>query len=270
MTTEIIADASLNHLGDKRLIEAMIRAAKDAGIDAIKFQSWRADKLRKDYPDYQYHYQRHKSTELTHDHHLFIIETCKDYGIDWLTSTFDFETTEYLASIGLKRIKVASPDANNWPLLDKCFALFEHVIISTGMHTRKELELLIDYLYAKRKERFTLLHCTSIYPTSPEHLNLNTMRHYQELGFRAGLSDHTIGTSAGKLAISWGADILEKHFTLNRFMPGVFQEMAGLVEEFRELVEWRDGVEKMKGSVFNKLTQEQLERRKQYIGKWNG
>lgn len=265
--TKIVADFSLNHLGDQRLIEAMIKTAKECGVDAVKFQSWRAEKLRKDYPHYQYHYDRHLKTQLNDDDYKFIIKTAKDYGIEWFTSVFDIDMVDYLADLGLKTIKIASPDANSWGLLEKCLSVFDHVIISTGMHTKEELEKLIEFLIG-RQQKITLMHCTSIYPTPLECLNLNTMMFYMRLGFDAGLSDHTMGTDAGKQAISLGAKILEKHFTLSRSMPGMFQEMAATPEELKELVEWKQKTYQMMGHVFNKLSKEQLNRRAEYIGKW--
>jgi len=267
----ILADCCCNHMGDRRIMEAMIKAAAGAGVDIVKFQSFRADKLRKDWPDYENAYQYYKRHELSESNHHFLMEKCKENNIEFLTTVFDLETVDFLAGLGLKQVKIASPDANNWPLIDKCLEKFDRVFISTGMHTDADIGLLkkhirYDIQAYNPDNKVVLFHCISAYPTSLDKVNMECLRTYMLNGF----SDHTLGTDAAKLAIALGADYIEKHLTLNRTLPGNDQAMSATVEEFREICEWRDKVKVMMGSGVRELSSEELADRDKYRGRWSG
>ncbi len=264
--TRIIADACCNHMGDRRIMEAMIRAAAGAGVDIVKFQSFRADKLRKDWPDYDNAHAYYKAHELSESDHIWLMEKCREYGVSFLTTAFDLDTVDMLADLGLKQVKIASPDCNNWALIDKCLEVFEKVFISTGMHAREEIVQLVGRIRAKKKiNNVSIFYCVSSYPAHPEVLFLGNMNI-----FYSGFSDHTLGTDAAKLAIALGADYVEKHLTLNRNLPGKDQAFAGTVEEFREICQWRDKVKAMMGSGVRELSPEELANREKYIGRWSG
>jgi len=258
----LIADIGANHCGDRKLMEKMVKTAAKIGIDVCKFQSWRADKLRKDWPDYENAYKYYKERELSEDDHVFLMETCEKHGIEFLTTVFDLDTVDFLASLGLRRIKIASPDANSWRLIDKCMVNFDHVIISLGMHTPEEVGQLAEFL-GDRRDRVTVMHCVSLYPTPPDKLNMIRLAALMQVFPSVGFSDHTLGTDAGKLALCLGVSALEKHFTLDRHLPGKDQEMSALPREFKELVEWREKVRQMMYNPGN----HDLGARK-YIGRW--
>ena len=234
-------------MGDMRIAEAMIVAAAKAGVDIIKTQSFHAERLNPQWEDYENAKKRYTNLQLTRENHLHLMEVCKRNGVEYLSTAFDCDAADMLADLGLKMVKIASPDANNWELIEKCVARFASVIISTGIHTHDEVNLLIDYLRAHHPWRWiTLLHCVSEYPTSLGSVsmdNMLTLRRKWAPG--AGFSDHTLGTEAGKLAIALGADYLEKHFTLSNHLPGKDQEISGTPEEFAELVRWRNLVDTM-------------------------
>ena len=252
-------------MGDLTIAKALIEAAADAGVDFVKFQSWRAEKLRKDFPDYAFHYNRHKKTELTDEDHHQLIEWCEEAGVTFLTTCFDLDRVEFLASLGLKTIKVASPDCGSRGLLEKLICYFDHLVISTGMSTEDEILKMMGIV---RGHRVTILHCVSEYPTPLHRVNLKRMTWIQEQGFSAGFSDHSLGTEAGRLAIAMGAEILEKHFTLSRKLPGHDQAMSTNPEEFAELVQWTKLAEEMKGDGKHELTPQESELRTIYRGKW--
>jgi N,N'-diacetyllegionaminate synthase len=258
--TRIIADCCCNHMGDRRIMEAMIKAAAGAGVDIVKFQSFRANKLRRDYPNYEQERAYYAAHELSMMDHSWLMDKCKEYGVEFLTTVFDVDTVDFLADLGLKQVKIASPDCNNWALIDKCLKRFKRLIVSTGLHTEEEIKKAY-FKYAGVDVAW--LKCVSKYPAELSDLHMGDRLLY-------GLSDHTLGTDAAKLAISLGADYVEKHFTLNRNLPGKDQAFAGTVEEFKEICQWRNKVKAMMGSGVRELTEQELENRKKYIGRWSG
>ena len=245
----------------------MIRAAAEAGVDTIKFQSFTAGRLSKDYPNYHEAFRYYRAHELSADDHLWLLDECGQCGIGFLTTAFDVQTVGFLASIGVKEVKIASPDANNWPLIDKCLEKFDRVVISTGMHTADEIERLIAYVAPSRK--VTLLHCVSLYPTPLEAVNMEMLRLYKSVeGIDVGFSDHTLGLDAAKLAIAFGAAVLERHYTLSRHLPGKDHFFSSTPEEFKELVDWRNRVRAMVGDGRRELGPEELRNRELYQGRW--
>jgi len=257
----VIADIGANHMGNMDVAASMIRAAASVGIDICKFQSWRSSKLRKDWPDYDKAYQYYKRHELSEDDHRFLMDECAKNGVEFLTSVFDLDTIDFLATLGMKRIKIPSPDANSWTLIDRCLDSFDEVLISTGMSTDEEFARLLDYIATKRMQYKTvIMHCVSEYPAPA--VNMGRIPYLKRCGFRAGYSDHTEGTDAAKLAIGMGTEFVERHFTLSRFLPGKDQAMSGTIEEFKEICSWRDRVQ-----ATMRLSKVEPKSR-HYIGKW--
>lgn len=261
---KLIADIGANHCGNRELMNKMIQQAVTVGVDCVKFQSWRADKLRKDWPDYENAYHYYKKHELSEADHRFLIKQCRKYGVEFLTTVFDLETVDFLCGLGLDRVKIASPDANNWALIDKCLATFGHVLISTGMHSPEEVADLAEHLHGV-EDKVTILHCVSLYPAPLDKLNMIRLASLMRVFPSVGFSDHTTGTDAGKLALCLGVACLEKHFTSDRSLPGKDQEMSATIDEFRELAEWR---EKIKRMMYNPGFHDKGARN--YIGKWDG
>lgn len=264
--TKIVAECCNNHMGDRRVMETMIKALADVGVDAAKFQSFRAHKLRHDYPDYEREYAYYKSHELSVEDHAFLMDRCEHYGIEFITTVFDLDFVDTLRNLGLKTVKIASPDANSWRLIDKCLANFDRVLISTGMHTVDEKLALEKHIWLKNSPaKTTMLHCVSGYPVALADVNMEKIN-LNLLG--RGYSDHTQGTDAGKLAIALGADVLECHFTLNPYLPGRDQAFAKTVDDMRELVEWNRTVALMMGKYNAPLTEQELANKAKYCGRW--
>ena len=265
MKTKIIAEFTSNHLGDPRVITSMIDEAKKVGCDVVKFQSWQASQLRKDFADYDATFKRHKSAELSDEQHVAIVKECQEKGVEFLTTCFDINRVDFLASLGVPTIKVASPDATSWALIEKLASKFKTLIISTGLITTAELEELMKRVDSKQ---VVLLHCISLYPTPPEHVNLARMEWIREHGFRVGFSDHTEGSEAAILAIARGAEYIEKHFTLSKALPGKDQQMSATPDVFREICRWRDLIPTMMGQPVRTLTETEEKIRNIYVGKW--
>mgnify|MGYP001161299145 CR=1 FL=1 len=263
--TKIIADLTSNHLGDMEVIEAMIHCLSEHKIDFIKIQSWRADMLRKDYPDYQSNYNYYEKHQLSDDDHYRVLELCKKYEIQFLTTCFNINRIDFLSSLGINTIKVASSDFGSYRMISKLLDKFESLIISAGASTKEELEKTIDLCKGRD---VTFLHCVSTYPCPLNEVNMERMLYLRERGLKVGYSDHTLGTEASKYAICLGAKYVEKHFTLNRYLPGRDQKMSSTIDEMSELLEWSHLVNSMRGSEEPELSASQLTFRKNYIAKW--
>jgi N,N'-diacetyllegionaminate synthase len=263
--TTIIADVSSNHMGDINLAKTMIEIAAKAGVDTVKFQSWKADSLRKDFPDYEATYARHRKTQLSDEDHKTLIDHCRAKGVEFLTTCFDLSRVDFLASLGLKRIKVASPDCGSERLLKALMKKFPSLIVSTGMTPEEDVRKAVEIT---RGHDVVFLHCVSLYPTPLDKANLRRMDWLKNMGVRVGLSDHSLGTQASKVAIARGAEIIEKHYTLSRQLPGKDQAMSMQPDEFAELCKFRDEVALMEGVETPPLSEEEQRLRGIYVGKW--
>ena len=261
----LIAEFGSNHLGDIDLTRRMIDAAANARIDVVKFQSWQADRLITTYPDYARMMEWYKKTELSDEKHRILKKACEEAGVEFLTSVFDLDRVPFLATLGLKRIKIASPDCGSTALLKAVKDRFPEILISTGMSTDAEVEAAAKTM---GQHPFTLLHCVSQYPTPLEMVNLSRMDWLATLCPSVGFSDHTMGATAAKMAIAHGARYIEKHFTLDQTLPGPDQKMSSPPEVFREIADWRDQWETCRGQAHRPLTDAEEALRKKYIGKW--
>jgi N,N'-diacetyllegionaminate synthase len=235
MRTVIIAEAGVNHNGDIDKAFKLIDVAIEAGVDYVKFQTFKADKLAsKDAEKASYQkentkdgvesqHQMLRKLELSHENHVELISYCKSKGISFLSTAFDVDSLRYLADIGIQIVKVPSGEITNLPYLEVAAKLFSKVIISTGMCTVEEIERAVD-IFEKSgisKNNITVLHCNTEYPTPMTDVNLKAMLHLGKvLGTPIGYSDHTMGIEVPIAAVALGAVIIEKHFTLDRNLPG--------------------------------------------------
>lgn len=224
--TTIIADFCSNHLGNRKIMEQGIRLAAEAGVDYIKFQSFEADKLNKNWPDFENSYQYYKSLELSECDHAFIISKCKEYGIRPLFTAFTLGQAKMLHSFGLPVVKIASPDAENESLIQYCTENFGNVIISCGMVSERRAHELLKY--------HTALYCVSRYPCPKEDID------YEKMALFDGFSDHTIGITAAKKAVDMGMGYVERHYTLGKYLPGNDHKFSSTPDEFKELIDYRN------------------------------
>jgi N,N'-diacetyllegionaminate synthase len=231
--TIIIAEAGVNHNGSISNAYKLIDAAKAAGVDYVKFQTFKADNLvSKSAPkaEYQIHntanesdtqYEMLKNLELSEKQHEALIAYCKEVDINFFSTAFDLESLQYLKNIGLNLVKIPSGEITNLPYLRKAAELFSRIILSTGMSNLSDIEAAINVFKLKGIDDITILHCNTEYPTPMKDVNLLAMINIKEqFKFNIGYSDHTLGIEVPIAAVALGATIIEKHFTLDRTMDG--------------------------------------------------
>lgn len=252
-------------MGDLDLARAMVDAAAEAGCDTVKFQSWRPEKLVCSFPDYEAAVARHSKTCLTDSAHVELVAYCKKKGVNFLTTCFDVDRIDFLASLGLEEIKVPSPDCASIRMIKLLMDKFSRLIISTGMTEEAEVLRTIE---ATRGHDVVFLHCVSLYPVPRRRVNMARMGWLRDQRVRVGLSDHTLGIEAAMLAIAQDAEIVEKHFTLSRKLPGKDQAISGEPAEFRALADWIATVEEMTGESRPSLSEEEVRLKGIYVGKW--
>lgn len=258
MKTLIIAEAGVNHNGDIFKAKQLIDVAALAGVDYVKFQTFKADKLvtksaqKAEYQNKNTEYggsqfEMLKKLELSQEAHHELIDYCKQRNIEFLSTGFDFVSLEFLYKIGITLAKIPSGEVTNYPYLKKVAELFEKVILSTGMSDIQEIKDAIAVLtkYGVSKENITVLHCNTEYPTPMEDVNLRAMFHLQnELGVAVGYSDHTLCIEVPVAAVALGATVIEKHFTLDKNLPGPDHRASLEPEELKVMVDAIRNIEK--------------------------
>jgi N,N'-diacetyllegionaminate synthase len=259
--TKIIAEVASNHGGDIKLAKEFVRIAADTGADYVKFQSWQASKLSKDDPQYDWF----KQSELTDEAHYELLEECKKRKINFLTTVFDTERINFLKDLGIDEIKVASPDLSSYRMLHELKGNFPHIIVSTGMHYKKEIEKAADILTGSN---FTFMHCVSLYPTPPDKVNLAGMQWLRKFTQSVGYSDHTIGTEVVKLAITQGASYIEKHFCLGKYGPGRVMQWDATPEQMEEIITYAETVHTIFGEDTDDLSEEEKKARQRFVGRF--
>lgn len=262
MKTLIIAEAGVNHNGDEALALALVDRAADCGADIVKFQTFKADKLvRKGAAKAEYQQRttgggdQHsmlRSLELSDDLHRKLLERCAARGIEFMSTAFDEDSADFLVGLGMGRLKIPSGELTNHPFLAHLAAKNLPIILSTGMSTLDEVREATAVIAAERARRgfsaplgemLTILHCTSNYPTRLEDVNLRVIPMLIEtLGLPVGYSDHTEGILIPVAAVAAGAVVIEKHFTLDRGLPGPDHtasiepgELAEMVDRVRQV-----------------------------------
>lgn len=282
----IIAEAGVNHNGSLELARKLVDAAFAAGADAVKFQTFKTENLlRKDAPKAEYQmretdknetqYEMLKKLELDENMHESLINYCREKGIQFLSTPFDHESLNLLTDkFDLPYIKIPSGELTNGPLLLKAAQTDKPIILSTGMSSLGEIELALAVLafgylnqqdspslFAFKKayisneghkalqNKVVLLHCTTEYPTLYEDVNLRAMDTLKSaFGLPVGYSDHTLGISVPIAAVARGAKVIEKHFTLDRTLPGPDHQASLQPEELAMMVRCIREVERSLGS----------------------
>ncbi|HEY4194369.1 MAG TPA: N-acetylneuraminate synthase, partial [Mucilaginibacter sp.] len=231
--TIVIAEAGVNHNGDINIAKKLIDAAADAGVDYVKFQTFKASKLvsknaRK--AEYQNsntgnstesQWEMLQKLELSEADHFVLLDYCRAKNIRFFSTAFDLDSLDFLKRLGLTLFKIPSGEITNLPYLEKVASLAEEIIISTGMSTMDEIGDAISVLKKISAAKITVLHCNTEYPTPFNDVNLlamNTIK--QKFDVAIGYSDHTRGIEVPVAAVALGATIIEKHFTLDNTLPG--------------------------------------------------
>ena len=242
----IIAEAGVNHNGDPGRAREMVAAAAEAGADYIKFQGFRADEIvTADAETAAYQaantgvrnqHELLRALEIPLDEMAVLAEECRSRAIRFLCTPFDVSITGDLVDMGMDRIKVASGELTNAPALARFAGFGLPVILSTGMATLDEVGAAVAALRGGADD-ITLLHCTSLYPAPPDTLNLRAMTTLAErFGLPVGYSDHSLDDYAAIAATAFGATVIEKHFTLDRNLPGPDHRASLEPDELASLV----------------------------------
>ncbi|EQA46990.1 NeuB family protein [Leptospira broomii serovar Hurstbridge str. 5399] len=218
----LIAEIGLNHNADSEIGKRSIQAAKKSGANAVKFQSYRTqDFLDVSNSKAKVLVDIFKQYELSEALHREFKKTAEDEGLFFFSTPLDSKSVDLLVSLGVNAIKIASGDIVNKGLLEKCASTRLPIFLSTGAAEGFEVLRALEFLEHQGVKDLLLFHCVSLYPTPPEKANLRTLFYYRHLfPGPLGFSDHTGGTLAGALAVSMGATALEKHFTLDKSLPG--------------------------------------------------
>lgn len=245
----IIAEAGVNHNGSIEMAKQLIDAAAVAGVDYVKFQTFKAEKLvTKEAKQAEYQqrnakgnsqYAMLKKLELSEAQHEELIAYCMEKGVKFLSTAFDMESIEYLHSLHLGLWKIPSGEITNYPYLKAIAQFGEPVILSTGMCEIEDVQNAVDVLckHGLKKEQITLLHCNTEYPTPMQDVNLRAMQQMREMfGVAVGYSDHTPGIEVPIAAVALGAEVIEKHFTLDRTMPGPDHKASLEPQELKAMV----------------------------------
>lgn len=272
--TTIIAEAGVNHNGSLERALALVDAAALAGADYVKFQTFRADKLvtgsarRADYQranmgggndDSQLAMLR--GLQLEADDFAALAARCAEQGIGFMSTPFDFDSIVVLSAIGQDYWKIPSGEITNTPYLEAIASLHRPVIMSTGMSTLDEVRRAVDTLTASglTRDMITLLHCTTMYPTPFADVNLRAMEALRSLGCAAvGYSDHTPGTAIAVAAVALGASVIEKHFTLDRNLPGPDHKASLEPDELARMVSDIRATEVALGTPVKRPTQAEI------------
>lgn len=248
----IIAEAGVNHNGSIETAKKMIDKAVEADVDIIKFQTFKSEKLVSKSAQ-QAEYQKKnigsstdnsqlnmlKKLELSHSDHQELIEYCNQKGIKFFSTAFDLESVDYLHSLNIGLWKIPSGEITNYPYLKKIAQFGEPVILSTGMCEMKDIEAALKVLTDNglSKDKISILHCNTEYPTPFKDVNLLAMNELKErFGVRVGYSDHTKGIEVPIAAVALGAEIIEKHFTLDRNMEGPDHKASLEPDELKAMV----------------------------------
>lgn len=247
----IIAEAGVNHNGSLELAKQLIDKAVEAGVDIIKFQTFKSEKLVSKKARQAEYQQRNigkkdegqlamlKKLELSQSDHEELISYCNEKGIRFFSTAFDIDSIEYLHSLNMGLWKIPSGEITNYPYLRKIAQYKEPIILSTGMCELNDVEVALNVLleFGVKKEQITILHCNTEYPTPFEDVNLKAMLEIGEkFGVQIGYSDHTKGIEVPIAAVALGATVIEKHFTLDKNMEGPDHKASIEPEELKVMV----------------------------------
>ena len=256
----IIAEAGVNHNGDLKIAKEMVGVAKNAGVDAIKFQTFVTENLvtrNAQTAEYQKHntgkqetqFEMLKRLELSYDNYKELKELCSETGIEFLSTPFDIESIKMLERLDIDKFKVPSGEITNYPYLVQIAQTGKPIIMSSGMCTWSEIADAVQVLRDHGTTDLSLLHCTTEYPAPYNEVNLKVINAMQDqFGVKVGYSDHTQGIEVAVAAVAMGAEIIEKHFTLSREMEGPDHKASLEPQELKSMVQAIRNVEMAIGS----------------------
>lgn len=260
---QIIAEAGVNHNGSLEIAKQLIDKAVEAGVDIIKFQTFKSEKLVSKAARQAEYQQRNigkndegqlamlKKLELSQTDHEELISYCHERGIRFFSTAFDMDSIDYLHSLNMGLWKIPSGEITNYPYLRKIAHFNEPVILSTGMCELSDIEAAMNVLleFGVKKEQITILHCNTEYPTPFGDVNLKAMIEIgEQFGVQIGYSDHTKGIEVPIAAVALGATVIEKHFTLDKNMEGPDHKASLEPDELKAMVSAIRNIEQALGT----------------------
>ena len=260
MSVLIIAEAGVNHNGSLSLAKNLADKAKEAGADYVKYQTFNPSNMVSKYAakaEYQKQTTDSKQSQLdmleelmlSYDEFVELKEYCGQIGIGFLSTSFDLDSTEFLARLGCEIWKIPSGEVTNYPYLVDIARKHQPIILSTGMCDEEDIAAAIEVLKSNGAGKISLLHCTTEYPTPFEDVNLKAMCTMRDIfGLEVGYSDHTRGIEVPIAAVAMGAKIIEKHFTLDKNMKGPDHKASLEPDELKQMVDSIRNIEKALGS----------------------
>ncbi|WP_421813322.1 N-acetylneuraminate synthase family protein [Flagellimonas sp.] len=274
----IIAEIGANHNGDMELAKEMIISAKEAGADCVKFQSWTPKSLiaKEEYERNQVYNdskKKHfgsleemvKKYALTNEQHKELNNFCDDNQITFASSPFSKAEARLLNDLDVPFFKIASMDINYLDFIQEVAAYQKPMIISTGMADLSEIQRAVDACLKVGNERIILLHCISIYPPKYQDIHLNNITMLQKaFGLPVGFSDHTIGVSIPLASVALGSCLIEKHFTIDKYLPGWDHEISADPSEMKTICSESKNIVNSLGSFERTVSEAELEKRKKF------
>jgi len=265
----LIAEIGWNHMGNMKLAKKMILEAKQNGADFAKFQTWSVDNLKDGSWNIDGRRQIYEKAQLTEKQHEILKNYCKTNKINFLTSVFNEKDLKWLSKISNYAIKIPSHEIYNIKLIEESLKKFKYVIISTGAAKWKEI-LKIHKLIVKTKKQnnVCVLHCVSTYPCKYENANLPRINSLKKLFKNVGYSGHCEGIFDAVASVNYGIKVIEKHFTLDKNLPGRDNKFAILPKEIKALSKYLSSNLSMQQEKGKDLQKSELDTYKNYRGRW--
>ncbi len=243
--TYVIAEGGLNHNGQIKIAKQLIETAKDCGADAIKFQTYKTENFVRTTNQY---FDVFKNAELSFNQFEELYDFSKSVGITFFSTPFDIESSNFLNTLGVPCFKIASSDLTNLPLIQNIAKMQKPMIISSGLATLNEIKNAVDCCLFEGNKKLSLLHCVANYPAQPNEVNMNVISNMKKLfNFPIGYSDNGESSLVDIVAVSMGANIIEKHFTLDRNLEGPDHAFSIEPDGLKLLISQIHEIDQMKG-----------------------
>jgi len=257
--TYVIAEGGLNHNGDIKIAKQLIEKALECGADAIKFQTYKTENFVRTSNQY---FDVFKKAELTFEQFEELNDFSKSLDITFFSTPFDVESAEFLNNLNIPCFKIASSDLTNLPLIENIAKMNKPMIISSGLATMKEIEDAVNCCMYEGNKKVAVLHCVANYPTKPSEVNMNVLSDMKKkFDFPIGYSDNGESTLVDIVAVSMGANIIEKHFTLDKKMVGPDHSFSIEPNGLKLLISQINEIDQMKGDGIKTPQQSEIENR---------
>ena len=269
--TKIIAEIGWNHMGNMELAEKMISEAKNSGADYAKFQTWSVKNLKSGSWDKDGRREVYEKAQLTHEKHLELINICKKYDINFLTSVFNSNDVEFVSTL-INSVKIPSSEMNNKELIQSIIKYFKpldnhHIFISTGSSLFSEILNVIE-IFKKNNMNFSILHCVSSYPCPYDKCNLDRINELKKYHTSTGYSGHCQGIFDAIASLEYDIDVIEKHFTIDNELPGRDNKFAILPDDLKFLCDYNKNRNDLKTFVSLDYQESEKDNRENYSGRW--